>query len=183
MNGITLKSDLKDITIDGKGNITISFAVKGVNKYRFEEISNQIQTLENEAKNGLKITIDKYRNKRTLTQNDSLWYLCEELSKEMHSTKEEIYREYILKVGKFEIVPIRNDVVEFWVKSWESNGIGWQCKNLRESKLDGYTNIDCYFGTSVYDTKEMARLLEEVIGDCQKYNIDWEPFINRITEE
>lgn len=182
MSGIILKSNLKDITIDNKSNITISFNVVGVNKYRFEEISNEIQKLNDEAKNGLKLSIDKFRTKRTLTQNDSLWYLCEELAKELKSTKEEIYRGYILRLGKFETIPIRADAVDFWIKSWESKGIGWQCSNIRDSKIAGYINIDCYFGTSVYNTKEMARILEEVIEDCKEYKIDWQPYVNRLEE-
>lgn len=180
MSGIILKSTLKDITIDNKGNITISFNVVGINKYRFEETSAEIQKLNDEAKNGLKLSIDKFRVKRTLTQNDSLWYLCEELAKVMKSTKEDIYRKYILDLGKFETIPVKNEAVEFWIKSWENKGIGWQCVNIRESKLDGYMNIDCYFGTSVYDTKEMSRILEEVIEDCKEYNIDWQPYIERL---
>lgn len=182
MSGIILKSTLKDITIDNKGNITISFNVKGINKYRFDKISSEIQNLNDNAKNGLKLKIDIFRTKRTLTQNDSLWYLCEELAKVLGSTKEEIYKKYILELGKFETIPLREDAIDFWVKSWESKGIGWQCVNIRDSKISGYKNVDCYFGSSVYDTKEMARILEEVIEDCKEYQIDWQPYINRMEE-
>lgn len=176
---ITIKSTLKDITTDNKGNVTISFSVKGVNKARFDKLSSEIQTLNDSAKNGLKLSIDKFRVKRTLTQNDSLWYLCEELAKALNSTKEEIYKKYILELGKFETVPIKNDAVEFFIKVWEKNGIGFQCVNVRDSKLKGYKNIDCYYGSSVYDTKEMARLLDEVIKDCKENNINWKPYIDR----
>lgn len=176
---ITIKSTLKDMATDNKGNVTISFSVKGINKYRFEQLSSEIQTLNDSAKNGLKLSIDKFRVKRTLTQNDSLWYLCEELAKVLNSTKEEIYKKYILELGKFETIPIKNDAVEFFIKVWEKNGIGFQCMNLRDSKIKGYKNIDCYYGSSVYDTKEMARLLDEVIKDCKENNINWKPYIDR----
>lgn len=179
MSGITINAELKDITIDNKENITISFNVKGINKYRFNDMSSKIQKLNDDAKNGLKLSIDKLRLKRTLTQNDSLWYLCEELAKELKSTKEEIYKEYIRKVGKFVIVPIREDGVDFWVKDWESRGIGFQCEKIRPSKMQGYKNIECYYGSSVYDTKEMSRVLEEVIKDCKEHNIDWMPYVDR----
>lgn len=180
MSVIILKATLKDMVIDNKDNITISFNVQGINKYRFAQTSSEIQKLNDEAKNGLKLSIDKFRVKRTLTQNDSLWYLCEELAKVLGSTKEEIYKKYILELGKFETVPIREDGVDFWIKSWESNGIGYQCINVRDSKIKGYKNIDCYYGSSVYDTKEMARILEQVIEDCKEYNIDWKPYVDRV---
>lgn len=177
---VNLKTTLKDMVIDNKGNVTISFSVKGINKYRFEQLSNDIQQLNTDAKNGLKLSIEKFRNKRTLTQNDSLWYLCEELAKVLNSTKEEIYKKYILELGKFEIIPMREDAVEFFIKVWEKNGTGFQCINVRDSKIKGYKNIDCYYGSSVYDTKEMARILEEVIKDCKELNIDWKPYVDRV---
>lgn len=182
MSKIGLKANLKDITIDNKGNITVSFSVLGVNRYKFEQLSHELQNMAEEANDGLKIVVDKYRKRRTLTQNDSLWYLCDELAKVMHTTKEEIYRDYIVKLGRFETVPVKKEALKFWTKSWESKGIGWQCVNPRESKIEGYMNVDCYFGTSVYDTKEMARILEEVIKDCKEHNIEWQPYVDRMEE-
>lgn len=58
-------------------------------------------------------------------------------------------------------------------KNWESKGIGWQSIVIGgESKLEGYTNTINYFGSSVYDTKEMSLLLEELVYQAKELGID-----------
>ena len=95
-----------------------------------------------------------------------------ELSKESPTTKETLYRQYVKDYGVYEIVPIREDVADRWIKNWESKGLGWVCERLGKSKLPKYENIVCYFGSSTYDSKEMSRLLDAVIEDCKAQGIE-----------
>lgn len=44
-------------------------------------------------------------------------------------------------------------------------GYGWVCDTTK-SKLDGYTNVLAYYGTSTYTKDEMAVLLGQVVDDC-----------------
>ena len=43
---------------------------------------------------------------------------------------------------------------------------------MRDSKLEGYTNTINYFGSSVYNTKEMSLLLEEIVTQAKELGID-----------
>ena len=43
---------------------------------------------------------------------------------------------------------------------------------MGESKLEGYTNTINYFGSSVYNTKEMSLLLEELVYQAKELGID-----------
>jgi hypothetical protein len=43
---------------------------------------------------------------------------------------------------------------------------------MEKSKLEGYTNIVNYFGSSVYDTKEMSILLKEIIHQAEELGIN-----------
>lgn len=118
----------------------------------------------------LDIKIEPHRQKRGLNANGYAWALLGELQEKLKIPKEEIYKEYIRRCGSFEVVPIKNDAVQRFIDSWSGNGIGWVCDTTK-SKLDGYTNVLAYYGSSTYNTKEMAVLLDTIVEDCVEYGI------------
>jgi len=120
----------------------------------------------------LDITIKPYKKKRTVTSNAYLWVLCDKLASKIQSTKENVYRLAIKQVGTFEIVPVKNEAVTTWSKNWESKGEGWVCEELRESKLQGYTTMTCYYGSSTYDTLEFKRLVDYIVEECKEQGIE-----------
>ena len=84
--------------------------------------------------------------------------------------KEDIYKEYIRRCGPFEVIPIRNDAVQRFIESWGNNGLGWVCDTTK-SKLEGYTNVLAYYGSSSYNTNEMEFLLSTIVEDCIEQGI------------
>lgn len=113
-----------------------------------------------------------HREKRSLDSNSYFWLLCGKLASKIHIPMETIYRQYIKDIGdNFEIVPIRDDAKDQWIKNWKSRGLGWVCDELGESKLPGYTNIVCYYGSSTYDSAQMSRLIGLVVQDCKDQGI------------
>ncbi len=133
-----------------------------------------IQSVDFDAKYGTfyNVEIKKFRS---IDANAYMWVLCDKIAEAVKSSKEEVYKEIIQRVGVFEIVPIKKEAVEKWVKNWKARGIGWLCVTAGESKIDGYENIICYYGSSTYDPKEMARLVDEVISECQNLKIETLP--------
>jgi len=120
----------------------------------------------------LAIEISKAKKKRSLDSNSYLWTLCQKIAEVIQSTKELVYQKFIRDVGQFEIVPIKNEVVERWIEVWNSKGLGWFAEVMEDSKLPGYKKVISYYGSSVYSTKEMAVLLDEVIRECKEMNIE-----------
>lgn len=130
-----------------------------------------VNTLE-EDKN-YEITIDKEKKKRSNDANAYYWQLLGQLSAKVNVPPRDIYRTHIQDVGgNYQVFPIRDDAVESWLKIWESRGLGWCAEIIGESKLRGYTNVICYYGSSVYDTRQMHRLIEICIQDCKQQNIE-----------
>ncbi|MEF9865506.1 MAG: hypothetical protein RR814_03615, partial [Oscillospiraceae bacterium] len=41
-----------------------------------------------------------------------------------------------------------------------------------DSKLEGCTNVILYYGSSVYDTAQMARLIDNIVQDCKAVGIE-----------
>ena len=150
-------------TLDNK--IIVTFITEKSNLAQFQRLEDKKYIVE----------IKKYSNKRSLSQNSYLWVLLDELGKKLQMSKEEVYKKYISDYGVFEIIPIKNEAVERFVKSWCNNGLGYLCRDMGESKVKGFTNLMVYYGTSSYTTQEMTRILEAVIMDCEEMDIDTMP--------
>jgi hypothetical protein len=119
------------------------------------------------------LTIDKKKKKRSLDANAYFWVLCNKLSAKLNIPDRDIYQNLIKDIGgNCYIQPIRNDAVPKWIEIWEGKGYGWICDNLGDSKLDGYTNIKSYYGSSFYDTKQMSRLIDLIIQECNEQGIE-----------
>lgn len=117
--------------------------------------------------------LKEHRKKRSLDANSYAWVLLGKLANRVGLPKEEVYREFIKDVGgNYEVLPIRNDAVDKWISNWQSKGIGWVCDILGESKLDGYTNVITYYGSSTYDSLQMSRLINLIQEDCKQYGIE-----------
>ena len=134
--------------------------------------ADQIEML-NDLPDDMTIDIKKFREKRSLDANAYCWVLLGKLADAAGIPVFEMYRECIRDIGgNYEIVPIRNDAVDTWMKNWQEHGIGWISESMGESKLKGYTNTINYYGSSTYDTRQMARLIDRVIEECKTYNIE-----------
>ena len=131
-----------------------------------------VEELKNEGK--LNIGLKKYRKKRSNDANAYAWVLLGELQDALNIPKEEIYRDLIRNIGSYEIVPVKNKAVEKFRQAWSKNGLGWITETMK-SKLEGFTNVVAYYGSSTYDTKEMTRLLDSIIQDCKSQNIETKP--------
>ena len=119
------------------------------------------------------LSIDKFKANRSNDANRYFWQLVGQLSEKINVSPEDIYRTYIKDIGgNYEVMPVRDDAVETWIKNWRSRGIGWQCEIIGESKLRGYTNVICYYGSSCYTSSQFKRLIDLCIDDCKAQGIE-----------
>ena len=128
-----------------------------------------------DMKDGKKYSAElkQHKNKRSIDANALFWLYCGSLAHKLQMPKETVYRELIKDIGdNYEIVPIKNEAVDKWVSNWSSKGIGWVCDILGESKLEGYTNVMTYYGSSTYDTKQMSTLINRVMQECKEQGIE-----------
>lgn len=117
--------------------------------------------------------LNEHRQKRSLDANSYAWVLLGKLANKVGLPKEDVYREFVKDVGNnYEILPIRNDAVDKWISNWQGKGIGWICEILGESKLDGYTNVITYYGSSTYDSSQMSKLINLIVDECKQQGIE-----------
>ena len=124
---------------------------------------------------GKKISLKIKTERRSLDANAYFWVLLGELSKKLRIPSKDIYINMIVDGGAFEIFPVKIEHAENFIQVWESSGVGNICIDLGKSKLDGYQNIKCYYGSSTYDTEEMSRLIDAAIVECELQGIETLP--------
>lgn len=115
--------------------------------------------------------VSEHKQKRSLDANAYMWVLLSKIQEKLKVPKEEIYRDLIQNIGSYEVVPIKNEAVEKFRQAWSKNGLGW-ITDTTKSKLEGYTNVLAYYGSSTYNTSEMSRLIELVIQECRQLEIE-----------
>lgn len=157
---------IEDIAIDYKTNkakISLLLDTKQL---------NILEELKNDGK--LNMVLKKHRKKRSLDSNAYAWVLLGELQNVLNIPKEEIYKDLIKSIGSYEIIPVKNEAVEKFRQAWSKNGLGWVTETTK-SKLEGFTNVVTYYGSSTYNTKEMTRLIDLIVEECQQFGIETKP--------
>lgn len=130
-----------------------------------------ISSLEELKEDKLSVEIKKYRNKRSLDANAYMWVLISKLEEKVNIPKDIIYKDAIKNIGVYEVIPVKNEAVDRFIEAWTKNGLGWVCETTK-SKLEGYTNILAYYGSSTYNTAEMSRLIDLIVQECKQLDIE-----------
>ena len=118
-----------------------------------------------------KYEVKEYKQKRSLDSNAYCWVLLGKLQDKLKISKEDIYKALIKEIGSYEVIPVKNDAVTRFRQAWSKNGLGWITETTK-SKLEGFTNVIAYYGSSSYNTEEMTRLIELIIQECRQLDIE-----------
>ena len=110
------------------------------------------------------------KNKRSLNANSYCWVLLQKLADKLNTTKEELYRYYIKNKGIFRTITIDNQAVNTFIHLWEEKGLGWICEVLKEDEKT--TDLIAYYGTSSYNTSQMAHFIDYVVEEAKLQNIE-----------
>lgn len=109
---------------------------------------------------------------RSLDANGYCWVLLDKLAAYHGVHKQDVYRQEIRNIGGVsEVLCLREKAAETFCRGWESNGIGWMT-DIGPSKIKGCVNVTVWYGSSVYDTEQMSRLIDAVVQDCKAVGIE-----------
>ena len=144
---------------DGTQNITVTVLSD------FRETFDELKDKE------IDVEIKKHYKKRSMDSNNLAWMLIDQIAAKMNTKKTEVYRNAIKDIGGVsDIVCVRDYAVDQLVKGWTHKGLGWQAET-EPSKLPGCTNVVLYYGSSVFDTKQMTALITNLIQDAEALGI------------
>jgi hypothetical protein len=141
-----------EIILSTKGNIQI-----------------ELEELKNIVSKGKELSVDikQYRHKRSLDSNAYMWVLLSEMADKLRTTKDELYLQMLDRYGIFTHVVVKPQVVDRVKQEWRT------VRELGEVVINGKTGIQlqCYFGSSTYDSKEMSTLLDGVVQEAKDLGI------------
>ena len=121
------------------------------------------------------VEIKEHREKRSLDANAYAWVLIGKLANKYEIPPEDVYRALIRNTDAYEIIPIRNDAADRWASIWGSGGIGFVVDDMGASKISGFRNFRCFYGSHVYDSKQMSVFIDLIIGECKHAGIETLP--------
>ena len=150
--------------IGGKPRLTIEINERNALLTGFDELHGQEVVVE----------IKRYSPRRSLDANAFYWLLCGKLAEKTGVGMAEIYQSHVRNIGgNYEVYCGKTEAVEKLIKAWEKNGLGWIAE-LTPSKLEGCTNAILYYGSSTYDSRQMSRLIDQMVQDCKEQGIQTE---------
>lgn len=114
------------------------------------------------------VEIAPLKKRRSLDANAALWKILSLMAEKLHTTKDELYLEMLDRYGIFTHIVVKPNAVEKFKSEWRT------VRDLGEVTINGKTGIQlqCYFGSSTYDSKEFSVLLDGVISEAKELGID-----------
>ena len=134
---------------------------------------NNLQELTDALVKGklLDVEIKIHRNRRSLNANAYLWVLLGKLADALMTRKDELDLLMLERYGVFTHVIVKPEAVERVKAEWRT------VRELGKGRIGNVEGVQlqCYFGSSTYDTKEMATLIDGVVSECKEVGIETIP--------
>lgn len=160
-----IKVKLNNITRNFKTNrLIISFeALDNINT--LEEIENASE---------LDLEVTEHKEKRRINANNYFWLMLQKLCENRKLDTIEEYKKRVKELGIFRIMSTEKSNVNTIRKIWEEKGIAWFVEEFdTEYKGDvEFKTLHLYYGSSSFDKKQMSRLIDGVVQDCQAVGIE-----------
>ena len=118
---------------------------------------------------GLNEEIEVKRKKRSKNSNSYFWELLQKLCFELNIDVIQEYRKRVKELGIFQTFVLDVKNLPTFIHLWENNGIAWFVEKVEE-KEDKAT-INAYYGSSSYNSKQMSRLIDNLVQDCKSVGI------------
>lgn len=115
--------------------------------------------------------IQPVKHHRSMDANAYMWVLCDKIAKAIHTAKEEIYRLAVKEVGAFDDIAIDARALPIFREKWAEKGLGW-FTDVFVPPVDHVSRVRCYYGSSTYDSEQMARLVDYVVEEAKGLEIE-----------
>lgn len=129
-----------------------------------------------DAQKPMEISITAKKQHRSLSANAYCWVLCGKIAARIGGGMRDVdvYRVAIHNAADDTMwIPARvpRARADEMKARWEKNGDGWLAVPV-DNGYAPYAEFRLYQGSSVYDTRQMGRLLDELIAEAENLGID-----------
>ena len=171
----SIEASYSRLQSDEEGNLEITFRVGRESRWAARRLAKDLKERAKSGKENLSLSVGDVKRKRSLDANAYCWVLLHKLAEATGLPVTEVYRHHVREIGgNSQTVCIPTQGVDKLREGWSHNGLGWVSETF-PSKLDGCTNVVLYYGSSTYDTRQMARLIDNILQDCREQGIETLP--------
>lgn len=119
----------------------------------------------------LSVEIKQHREKRSLDANSYAWVLIGKIANVLRTDKDSVYIEMLKRYGQREekLLSIIAEAVDMVFRATKNH-----CVEVGESELNGKTfkHLAILIGSSQYDSKSMAILIDGIVSECKEIDIE-----------
>lgn len=134
-----------------------------------EDITASIDKIRDKM---LSLTAKIHREKRSLDANAYAWVLMQKIAEAIHTDKWSVYLMMLERYSPvFTHIIVRPEAVERVMGEWRT------VKVLGPIQVNGSSGIQlqCYFGSSTFDSKEMSSFIDGIVSECKEMGIETLP--------
>ncbi|WP_317398822.1 hypothetical protein [Anaerotruncus colihominis] len=134
-----------------------------------EDITASIDKIRDKM---LNLTAKIHREKRSLDANAYAWVLMQKIAEAIHTDKWSVYLMMLERYSPvFTHIIVRPEAVERVMGEWRT------VKVLGPIQVNGSSGIQlqCYFGSSTFDSKEMSSFIDGIVSECKEMGIETLP--------
>lgn len=139
--------------------------------FKVSEANTILNNIDKYMGKKLRIACNVFRNKRSSDANAYMWVLLQKMAEVLQKSKDECYLDMLASYGVFTHLIVKPTVVERMIEEWKLLRV------MGDVEVNGVKGIQlqCYFGSSSYDSKQMAMLLNGVVSECKDLEIETLP--------
>lgn len=137
------------------------------------QVQKDIQELKSIVANGkaLIIEIKQYRQKRSLDANSYCWVIISKIADVLRTGKDELYIEMLKRYGQREpqLLSVVAEATDMIYRATNNH-----CVEVGESELKGksFKHLAILIGSSQYDSKSMAILIDGIVSEAKGLDIE-----------
>lgn len=109
------------------------------------------------------------KKKRSKNANSYFWELLQQLCEMENLDLIQEYRKRVKELGICKQWEIDTINVPTFEKLWQDRGIAWFTEKVDEIGIK--TRLNAYYGSSSYNSKQMSRLIDNLVQDCKQIGI------------
>jgi hypothetical protein len=121
----------------------------------------------------LSVELKQYRQKRSLDSNSYAWVLIGKIAKSWQPPvpEDDVYIEMLKRYGQHEpeLISVVSEAAPMIYRATRNH-----CAEVGESELNGKTfkHFRILIGSSQYDSKSMATLIDGIVSECKELGIE-----------
>ena len=113
--------------------------------------------------------IEVKKKKRSKNSNSYFWEMLQQLCFELNLDVIQEYRKRVKELGVFQTFELDTKNLATFEFVWCSRGKGWFTEKVDE--IGNKTILNAYYGSSSYNSKQMSRLIDNLVQDCKEVGI------------